>query len=283
MIPPQVDTWLVENQYGPVAAQRPVGGGCINNGVRLTTVNGSTFFLKTNPTAPPDMFAREADGLDILRTSDGPRVPQSFVHAPEFLLLEDLAPAPRQSNYWTVFGYQLAALHNHTGDQFGFYHDNYIGSTPQPNAYIADGYVFFSQQRLLYMAGLAVNRGLLDKVQFRKVKKIATGLQQLVPEQPPSLLHGDLWSGNALTGSSGEPALIDPAAHYGWGEAELAMTNLFGSFPAAFYKAYQEIRPLEPGLESRFPIYNLYHLLNHLVLFGQGYWGQVSAILSRYG
>lgn len=283
MIPPQVDTWLVENQYGPVAAQRPVGGGCINNGVRLTTVNGSTFFLKTNPTAPPDMFAREADGLDILRTSDGPRVPRSFVHAPEFLLLEDLAPAPRQRNYWTVFGYQLAALHNHTGDQFGFYHDNYIGSTPQPNAYIADGYVFFSQQRLLYMAGLAVNRGLLDKVQFRKVKKIATGLQQLVPEQPPSLLHGDLWSGNALTGSSGEPALIDPAAHYGWGEAELAMTNLFGSFPAAFYRAYQEIRPLEPGLESRYPIYNLYHLLNHLVLFGQGYWGQVSAILSRYG
>jgi fructosamine-3-kinase len=96
------------------------------------------------------------------------------------------------------------------------------------------------------------------------------------------LIHGDLWSGNAMTDSQGCPALIDPATHYGWAEAELAMTSLFGSFPDEFYQSYNEVRKLEPGFRSRFPVYNLYHLLNHVLLFGQGYLGQVKAIINRY-
>lgn len=283
MIPPDVIRWLDQNQFGSVTAQRSVGGGCINHGMRLITQTGDTFFLKVNPAAPPDMFAREADGLDALRKGEGPRIPQPFCFGENYLLMEDLAPASRHPGYWVAFGRQLAALHCHTGERYGFFHDNYLGSTGQPNRWMADGYEFFSQQRILYMAGLARERGYLAKEQYQQAEKLAANLSQWVPAQPPSLIHGDLWTGNALTGPEGEPALIDPAAHYGWAEAELAMTTLFGSFPKEFYQAYQEIRPLEPGFQTRYPIYNLYHLLNHLVLFGLGYWGQVSAILKYYG
>jgi fructosamine-3-kinase len=115
------------------------------------------------------------------------------------------------------------------------------------------------------------------------VENLTAQLKDLIPVEPASLLHGDLWSGNAITNSQGGPAIIDPAAHYGWAEAELAMTTLFGAFPNAFYQAYEEVRPLEPGYYARFPLYNLYHLLNHLNIFGRGYLGQVQAILRRFG
>jgi fructosamine-3-kinase len=260
-----------------------VGGGCINNGARLQTAAGQTFFLKSNSYSPPDMFAREWDGLQALAVPDGPRVPQPFLYGTDFLLLEDLMPTPRCSDYWPQFGRQLAALHNHTSPQFGSDKDNYIGSTPQPNPRQEDGYIFFAEHRLRFQGGLASRRGLLGKGELDHLERLCQRLRDLVPEQPASLIHGDLWSGNAMTDQSGAPAIIDPAAHYGWGEAELAMTALFGAFPDVFYQAYQEVRPLEKGFRERFPIYNLYHLLNHLNLFGSGYWGDVVHILRRYG
>jgi fructosamine-3-kinase len=282
MIPPQVRQWLMQNQYGTVTLQRAEGGGCIHNSVQLTTTSGDTFFLKTNPDVPPDLFAREADGLKALRKQDGPRVPRPLCHGKTYILMEDLKSASRQVGYWVVFGRQLANLHNHTSQRYGFPQDNYIGSTPQPNAWREDGFEFFGQQRILYLAGLAWERGLMDAAHYRQAESLVKRLAELVPAQPASLIHGDLWRGNAMTGPAGEPALIDPAAHYGWGEAELAMTALFGGFPPEFYAAYQEVRPMESGLQARYPIYNLYHLFNHLVLFGRGYWGQVNAILKRF-
>jgi fructosamine-3-kinase len=283
MIPDPVQTWLDENGFGPVQAEQPVGGGCISNGKILTTQSGNTFFLKTNQNTPADMFAREAEGLKALRIADGPAVPQPLLHGTDFILLEDLAPAPRQPDFWLTFGHQLAALHHHTYAQFGFEHNNYIGSTPQPNPWTEDGYTFFAEQRLLYQANLAQQRGLLSQSDTHAVENLTAQLKDLIPVEPASLLHGDLWSGNAITNSQGGPAIIDPAAHYGWAEAELAMTTLFGAFPNAFYQAYEEVRPLEPGYYARFPIYNLYHLLNHLNIFGRGYLGQVQAILRRFG
>jgi fructosamine-3-kinase len=282
MLPDPVLTWLSQNGFGLVKSSRPVAGGCINNGAVLKTESGRTFFLKTNRRAPADMFEREAQGLEALAVDGGPRVPLPYLYGENFLLLEDLAPAPRRAGYWVEFGRQLAALHGHTGDRFGFPHDNYIGSTPQPNTPNADGYDFFAERRLLYMAGLARQAGLLNPEQFRRVERMATRLPDLVPGGLPSLIHGDLWSGNATTDSFGEPALIDPAAHYGWAEAELAMTALFGPFPFEFYRSYEEARSLEPGYRERFPIYNLYHLLNHLVLFGTGYLGDVLEILHDF-
>ncbi len=282
-VPPKpLTAWLDAQGHGRVVSEQPVGGGCISNGVRLKTDIGSTFFLKTNSQSPADMFLREAEGLAALRVAGGPRLPQVYLVESDFLLLEDLAPASRDKDYWATFGRQMAAVHNHTNKQFGFGHDNYIGSTPQLNTWMDDGYAFFAEQRLRFQAQLAVKGGLLTNAEAQQVELIGARLPDLVPEQPAALMHGDLWSGNAIADEQGQPALIDPAAYYGWPEAELGMTALFGGFGPEFYAAYEEAHPLETGYRERFPIYNLYHLLNHLNLFGRGYHGQVKAILERY-
>lgn len=282
MIPDSVRAWLEAGKYGDIVSSSSVGGGCINNGLRIETSSGDTFFLKVNHSAPGDMFLREAEGLKVLRVDDGPRVPRPYHSGDHFLLLEDLKPASRNQDYWEKFGRQLALLHQHTNPQFGFEHDNYIGSTPQPNPWTDDGYEFFAEHRLLYQAKLAQERGLLGNEGVHQVENLAKRLPELVPDQPASLIHGDLWSGNAISDGRGDPAIIDPAAHYGWAEAELAMTALFGSFPQGFYRAYQGTRRLERDYHKRYPIYNLYHLLNHLNLFGGGYRGQVLSILRRF-
>lgn len=281
MIPQQINEWFLEKGYGEIVFTSSIGGGCINNGIRLKTASGKTFFLKSNNRTPPDMFAREAEGLEAIRVPDGPRVPLPFLHGSDFLLLEDMAPSKRGADYWPVFGRQLANLHNHTNPRFGFSHDNYIGSTAQPNPWTKDGYLFFAEHRLMFQAKIAGKNGLLGRNEVHQVEDLCARLENLIPEQPASLIHGDLWSGNAMTDQRGNPALIDPAAHYGWAEAELAMTTLFGSFPDGFYQSYQEVRPLEVGFRGRFSIYNLYHLLNHLNLFGGGYLGQVLSTLTR--
>jgi fructosamine-3-kinase len=283
-LPAPVARYIEECHWGRVTASTPVGGGCINNGARLTTSNGPRLFLKTNATCPPDMFAREAEGLAALAAAgDGPRVPRPLLVGEQFLLLEYLAAAPPVADYWEVFGRALAQLHSVTHPQFGFQHDNYIGSTPQSNRWHTNGFTFFAEERLLYQGKLAREHGLLSQSSLPQLERMAGRLRDLVPEQPASLMHGDLWNGNAIEGPDGHACLIDPAAHYGWAEAELATTTLFGRFPPSFYSAYESTRLLAPEYRARFEIYNLYHLLNHLNLFGEGYAGAVEGILARYG
>ncbi len=282
MVSQPVKDWLEKNGHGDLVNIQSVGGGCINHGARLETASGVTFFLKTNTHSPPDMFQREVEGLTALKQPGGPRVPQPYLYGSDFLLIEDLSPASPSADYWIIFGRRLAVLHKVISDQFGFPHDNYIGSTPQPNSFTEDGFIFFGQKRLLFQARLARERGLLSPGEVQAVNRLVGRLPNLIPKQPASLIHGDLWSGNAISDENGSPAIIDPAAHYGWAEAELAMTNLFGAFPDSFYKAYEEERPLDKGYRKRFPIYNLYHLLNHLNLFGRGYYGQIISILNRF-
>lgn len=288
MIPEPVSAWVAEHRYGMIQSVQPVTGGCINHGARLLTTTGVSFFLKTNPSAPTDMFQREAEGLSALRSDQvdvrvkRPTIPVPFLVGEAYLLLEDLNPAPRSENYWPEFGHRLANLHTTTSGQFGFAHDNYIGSTPQVNTWTDDGFQFFIEHRLLFQAGLAQRNGLLDTYDHRQIEALCQKLPELIPAQPASLLHGDLWSGNAITDHRGAPAIIDPAAYYGWAEAELAMTTLFGAFPDEFYQAYSEGFPIDKGYRQRFPVYNLYHLLNHLNLFGTGYLSQVRAILHRF-
>jgi len=288
MIPDPVHNWITSQGYGSIQSIRPVGGGCINNGARLFTTSGVSFFLKTNPSAPADMFQREAEGLSALQfgfppgLGKFPRVPLAHLYGDNFLLLEDLKPAKPCEHYWVQFGCQLAELHQKTNHQFGFDHDNYIGSTPQKNQWVNDGHEFFTEYRLRFQAHLAFHNKLLNSYDIRQVEAICQHLPDLIPTQSASLLHGDLWSGNAITDMNGYPALIDPAVYYGWAEAELAMTSLFGGFPDQFYQAYEDVFPLEPGYRQRFPIYNLYHLLNHLNLFGSGYLSQVRSILHRF-
>ena len=280
--PEAVVRFVADAGWGAVSDSQPVSGGCINDGRRLTTTRGPQLFLKVNRAAPPDMFEREAEGLRALAVAGAPRVPRPVLVGPDFLLLEYLAPAASAPEVWERFGHELARLHSQLNPRFGFAHDNYIGHTPQPNAWLEDGFEFFSVRRLLFQVRLARDHRRLDDRHVRTVERLAQRLRDIIPEQPASLLHGDLWSGNIHLGPAGLACLIDPAAYFGWAEADLAMTTLFGRLPEASFAAYAAERPLLAGWRERFPVYNLYHLLNHLNLFGSSYLTSITTVLAQF-
>ncbi len=281
-LPAPVVEWSRACGFGEIRSIGAQSGGCIHTALRLAASTGDTFFLKVNPSVPHDMFTREAEGLAALASAHGPRIPEPILWGPTFLLLEDLSPASPAPGFWEQLGRELAGLHEITSPRFGFDHDNYIGLTPQPNPWTDDGVRFFTEARLQFQAGRAASAGLLTPKDRKAIDSICDRLDSLIPTQPASLLHGDLWSGNVVAGPDGEPCLVDPACHYGWAESELGMTELFGGFPDAFYAAYQEARPLASGWRDRLAIYNLYHLLNHLNLFGAAYLESVRSILHRH-
>ena len=267
---------------GEIVSVQPLIGGDVSRAMRLEMGENRSLVLKVKPDAPPDTFVREAEGLAALTVDGGPRIPAVHLTGPDFILLEDLRPAPPRPDYWEDFGRRLAALHLNTNVRCGFAHDNYCGANRQRNPWTESGHEYFAEHRLRFQARLARDNERLDAPDVRRIESICERLPDLVPPQSPALIHGDLWNGNALSGPRGEPALIDPAAHYGWAEAELAMTLLFGGFPPAFYAAYANAYPLAPGWRGRADLYNLYHLLNHLNVFGASYLPRVRAILSRY-
>jgi protein-ribulosamine 3-kinase len=271
-----------------VASDRRVAGGCIASGSRVTLTDGRSFFVKRSRTLPPAMFAAEAAGLRALNSESGPRVPRvlavSAGPGEGFIVMEWIEPGSRGAGFGREFGRRLAALHREkTGERCGFETDNYIGSTPQPNAPM-DGWVdFFRERRLRYQTRLARDAGLLEDSDVRDIETILNRLDELLPEpEQPSLLHGDLWGGNYLVDADGTPTLIDPAVSYGHREADLAMTELFGGFPAGFHAAYREAWPLDPGYEKRSSLYNLYHVLNHANIFGGSYVSSARSIVRRY-
>ncbi len=251
--------------------EAPAAGGCIHDCYRVR-IGGSARFLKTNSAAFQDAFAAEADGLRALAGA-GMRAPAALAHGAaggraylvlEFLELDGAAD-------FATLGRMLAAAHRRPGPGFGWPRDNYHGSTPQANCWMDDWGAFWRQRRLQPQLDLARQNGFDLQIDL--------GVDLLKGHSPqPSLLHGDLWSGNAGF-TTGGPVVFDPAVYYGDREADLAMTELFGGFPRAFYRAYEEAFPLAAGYEKRRPLYNLYHLLNHLNLFGGGYLAQVRSTL----
>jgi len=265
-----------------------VGGGCISNGQKLEFPDGRALFLKQARGLPEGMFAKEAQGLAALREPDVIRVPQPLAIGSEegvpFLLLEWIETGTRGPQFAERLGRRLADLHRFSGDgQFGFAFDNYIGSTPQPNGVRASWIEFFAERRLRFQLTLAAEKQRVDRAVQREIEQVIDRLPQLLPEpEQPSLLHGDLWGGNLMVDDHGDPVLIDPAPYFGHREADLAMTRLFGGFPSLFYASYQESWPLSDGFEERVDLYNLYHLLNHLNLFGSGYLSSVRSIAGAY-
>jgi fructosamine-3-kinase len=279
-----------------VATATSIGGGSINRTFLLTLNSGERCFLKTHSDPPPGFFTAEARGLEALAAAGVLRVPQVLhLHDPPhpkclapsrpspedpqnrlapFLLLEAIETGPPHPGLSERFGHELAELHRIArSDLFGFPHDNYLGLTPQPNERHEDWCTFWRRHRLGHQLELARQRGLSDPTLDRLGDRLMDRLESWIaePADPPSLLHGDLWGGNYLTDSGGAPVLIDPAVYHGRREADLAMTRLFGGFDARFYAAYEEAWPLAPEAEDRLTIYELYHLLNHLNLFGRGY------------
>jgi protein-ribulosamine 3-kinase len=254
-------------------------GGCIHDCYLVETDSGR-IFVKLNAPRFADAFAAEADGLAALRAA-GIRAPEPIAHGTAaghaYLALELLELGGRED--FAALGHALATLHRSTGGRFGWTRDNYIGASAQRNAQTASWPDFWRDQRLAPQLALAVANGHVEI--GKSGKALCEGLPQLLAAHSPaaSLLHGDLWRGNAGFVSGGAPAVFDPAVYRGDREADLAMTELFGGFPRAFYDAYAEAWPLSPGYEARKPLYNLYHLLNHLNLFGGGYLGQVRATL----
>lgn len=260
-------------------------GGCINNAVRVKTGEGS-FFLKWNEDIEEDMFAAEANGLRLLRAGSSLKIPEVLglgkIENKHYLLLEYVESRFPMTTYWQQLGQGLASQHRIAAEKFGLEYDNYIGSLPQANHQSENWIDFFREKRLEVQLGLAIYNGLVDKDFANKYKALYSKLPDLLQEEPPALLHGDLWSGNVMVGEEGEPCIIDPAVYYGHREVELAFTELFGGFDPRFYSAYEEAFPLDPGYKDRKDIYNIYPLMVHVNLFGTSYLSGVERTLRRF-
>ncbi len=261
-----------------------VSGGSIATSQLVETINGEKYFVKTYG-SNSTILQNEANGLRELAKSEAIRIPKVIAVTEEFLLLEFIGTGRRRGNFSELLGVQFAKMHRTTSDKFGFYEDNYIGSNPQINKSQNESWLeFFWENRLLFQFKLAEKNGYVDS-QFRKLfRKLENRYLSILDgaEEKPTLLHGDLWSGNFMVDEIGNPVLIDPAVYYGNREADLAITKLFGGFDAQFYSAYNEEYPLLENWEYRTDLYMLYHVLNHLNLFGSGYYRQVISIIKRY-
>ncbi|MEE8057042.1 MAG: fructosamine kinase family protein [Pseudomonadales bacterium] len=283
----QLNTLFNQQQLGTLDSHQPVSGGCICQSFLLTTVTGPTktkqaFFLKTHRQPPANFFYREAAGLEALTHSTRLRIPKVIAAANDYLLLEYIEEGYPSAQYWQTLAQGMAELHRQTQPYFGFTVDNFCGETPQPNPATSNGYQFFADQRLHFQTERAISNGLLTKEDQQAIDRLINKLPSLIPEQAPSLIHGDLWSGNIYCDAIGQPVLIDPSCHFGWREADIAMTRLFGHLPDTFYSTYQELLPMEEGWQQRMSIYNLYHLLNHLNLFGNRYLNQVRQVIRTF-
>lgn len=274
--------FLIGGSFRPTAPE-PVSGGCINDAMVLSD-GAQHFFVKLNRGDKVGMYEAEAEGLSAIAATHTVRVPGvidfGVAEDTAYLVLEYLQPGGCGGD--GALGESLAAMHHHTTTRFGWHRDNTIGATPQPNAWHEDWLCFLRERRIGYLLDRACARG-----GDARLRDLGDELLHRLPElfggytPVPSLLHGDLWGGNWATLASGEPAVFDPAVYYGDREADLAMTELFGGFSPRFYAAYQAAWPLDAGYALRKDLYNLYHVLNHFLLFGGGYARQAQAMASR--
>lgn len=262
-----------------------IGGGCIHQAMKVETDVGF-FFIKSNQVTDADMFEKEFLGLKVLQNASVLSIPDPLGHGTQdqasYLITEYIESGPRKSDFWENFGIGLANLHRHHAHRFGFEHDNYIGRLPQKNSFYDCWIDFFIEMRLEAQLKMAIDLHRIDSVFSRRFSVFLTCLPGLLPEEPPSLLHGDLWSGNFMTGADGLAVIIDPAVYYGHREMELSFTRMFGGFDHSFYESYQTDFPLAPGFDERVEIYNLYPYLVHLNLFGTSYLDGIERVVNKF-
>lgn len=292
-------TSALEALRGPgtgILSEKRVFGGDINDARRLALTDGTVLFMKSNALSGEAMFRAEFAGLTALRRIGALSVPEPLCCGRDkergfsFLLMEYVSPGPRRKDYWEELGRGLALLQRADtsflheelpGSLYGFPMDNFIGSSPQVNTWKESWREFFAVCRLEPQIRMAAPS--LPESVLRAFSSLLERLDRYLPEPDfPSLLHGDLWSGNVMTGPDGRAMIMDPAAYVGSFEADLAMTALFGGFPENYYASYSEVTPIDPAFRDRKDLYNLYHLLNHLNLFGEAYYYDVLAVLRRY-
>ncbi|EOT24314.1 hypothetical protein C805_02526 [Eubacterium sp. 14-2] len=275
-----------------ITDRKQVAGGDINEAYRLTLSDGMHIFMKSNQGKSVSFFQREAEGLAAIAETGAISTPQVFgcgtgENGGAFLLLEFVESRRPGKDYQEILAQQLARMHQSrtenfvTGGIYGFAQDNYIGANPQVNTPCKSWTEFFRDRRLKPQFLQASDY--FGKEEWKKITELLERTGEILTEpEYPSLVHGDLWAGNVMTGRDGLAWLTDPAACVGHREADLAMTELFGGFSGKFYEAYREAAPLQPGYEKRRDFYNLYHLLNHLNLFGRSYLSSVRRIVEEY-
>jgi fructosamine-3-kinase len=253
--------WLDGLSLGDPISADPLEGGYASKTFRARTSRGASVVVKTQVDLPSDLYQLEADGLDVLRLSGGFAVPEVLRVTPTYIVLSDLGRSEPSPTYWEDAGRALAVQHQQTADKFGYHQDNYLGVLPQRNPWTTDGHAFFAEHRLLRYLEEPTCHKQLPEADRRRLERVAGRLTELVPQQPPSLLHGDLWHGNLLPSPTGHPALIDPAVYYGWPEAELATLLIYNRLSETFFDAYEELHPLAPGWRARLPLLHLRELL----------------------
>ena len=258
-------------------------GGDINQVYHCITKNNQ-LVIKVNIAGKfPNMFEKEKKGLNLLEQSNF-KIPKilsigSFRKL-DYLILEYIKPG--KAINWKKFGENLANLHLISNDKFGLGYDNYIGSINQINTYENNWLNFYTNHRIIKLTIIARNKNLLNSQDCKKIESICNSFKNIIPNTLPSLVHGDLWSGNLFCSENGLPVLIDPAVYFGHPEIDWAMLDLFGNYPQYSFEIYNEINPLEKGFEERKSIHQLYPLLVHLVLFGRSYYSSVMSKVKRY-
>ena len=258
-------------------------GGSINRVYHLV-VGKAEFVIKINLSNRfPNMFEKEKKGLELLAKSSF-KIPKPIAFGAlenfDYLILEYIQPG--SSINWGIFGEKLAEMHRKTSSNFGLNYNNYIGSLEQNNNYKSTWEEFYSNCRLLPLTEIARNQQLILKSDVNKIEKLCLKLNELIPNTKPSLIHGDLWSGNLISDKNNEPVLIDPAVYYAHPEMDWAMLSLFGNYQTIAMEKYNEINPIEKDFEKRKEIHQLYPLLVHLILFGKGYYRSVMSIIEKF-
>jgi fructosamine-3-kinase len=263
-----------------------VGGGDINAAWCLHAKETKCFLKMNDAALYPGMFAKEAAGLAALQKHSAAVVPkvikQGVAGGQQYLLLEWIDGGEPGEDFWKDFGHMLAHLHQQEQPYFGWTDDNYIGSLPQINTMHANWYSFYAECRILPLVAALSGTGRFTPQDGQAAESVCKKLHTLFPEEPPALLHGDLWSGNYMVSALGKAAIYDPAVYFGHREMDIGMTKLFGGFQPAFYEAYGEAYPQQKGWQQRLPLTQLYPLLVHAVLFGGHYLQEAKEIIRRY-